>query len=97
MTEPLPPLSRPLRAMLVNLYEAGGHGNFHRPDFRSPCLVTVGSSKHPLPGDGNGWTELMAYGYVAGERLMVMLTAEGRALAEEIVAGRTKVAWDAPK
>lgn len=75
-------LPRPYMTILGHLAEAGGWGELDRNGH-----VTVGPTRHPIPGDPLAWLRLMAAGLVAGEDGRVILTELGREVAAEYAAG----------
>lgn len=69
--------------ILVQLHEAGGSGeydNHHR--------ILIGTPKRPLAGQPGQWMELVARGLVAGEYGKVILTDDGRTMAQRELDGR---------
>ena len=89
MTQPLPPLHRSYLNMLVHFHEAGGPAE---PDQHG--RLTVGPSRHFLPGDAVAWQKIAAYGYIAGVEDVgkFVVTEAGRKKAEEVIASRTRTA-----
>ncbi len=87
LNDGLPPLPRPYLTVLTNLAEAGGHGKLD-----AHGRIVVGPTQHPLAGDVVTWMVLVSRGLVAGERGQIMLTALGRDVTNEVIAGRTRVA-----
>lgn len=87
LNDDLPPLPRPYLTVLVSLAEAGGFGKLD-----THGRITVGPTNHPLQGDVVTWMVLVSRGLVAGERGQIMLTAIGRDVANEVIAGRVRVA-----
>lgn len=75
-------LPRPHLTILGHLADAGGWGELDRYGH-----VTVGPTRHPIPGDPLAWLRLMAAGLVAGEDGRVILTELGREVAAERAAG----------
>jgi len=75
-----------LRSVLVFFHEAGGCGwlDMHKN-------VLCGPTRGPVPAAKmSDWLDLMVKGLIAGESDQVLLTEEGRAEAERIIAGRTR-------
>lgn len=72
------------RSMLADLTQAG-----HAELDRAGRLCT-GPLKRPIPGDAPAWLVLVAAGYVAGERGIIMPTELGRQAAENFGSGRVR-------
>jgi hypothetical protein len=79
-------LPRPYQSILAAFLDAGGSG-----DLDIHGRVTIGSGRHPMQGDTVAWLRLVAEGLVAGEDGKMILTEDGRAMANAIINGRTTV------
>jgi hypothetical protein len=87
MSTPLPPLHLAYTTLLLNLHDAGGSG-----DLDMYGRVTVGPTRHILPGDAHAWMVLVSRGLIAGERGRILMTDEGRDVAKAVIAGRVREA-----
>ena len=74
------------RGMLADLVQAG-HGYLDLSG-----RVCAGPDKAPIPGDPIAWLVLVAQGYVAGERGILIPTEEGRTAAHNHGNGRVRQA-----
>ena len=72
------------RQMLADLVEAG-HGTMDR--FGRVC---IGPMSQPLSGNAMAWLVLVAEGYVAGERGMIIPTEDGRQASAAYANGRVR-------
>jgi hypothetical protein len=79
------PIHRTLLAHLVILHERGGSGEL---DIHGNLLVEPVKAK--LAGTPLDWLKLVSMGYLAGERGKLILTEEGRELAETGLRGRIR-------
>lgn len=71
-------------SILVSFYEAGAAGEL---DIHHRIKV----NGQPIQGDAGSWLVLVSRGLVAGERGQILLTQEGRDLAEKELASRQEV------
>jgi len=83
----LPRLNRGHLEILTKFHEEGGTGQL---DIHG--RVTVGPTRHLMAGDPKAWMTLVARGYIGEERDLILITQEGRAEAERVIAGRTREA-----
>lgn len=80
-------LPRPYLTILGHLADAGGWGELNRHGH-----VTVGPTRHQIPGDPLTWLRLVAAGLVAGEDGRIILTELGREAAAAYAAGLVREA-----
>jgi hypothetical protein len=74
------------RQMLAELVEAG-HGHLDRYG-----RVCTGPISQPLTGSATAWLVLVAAGYVAGERGLILPTEDGRQASASYANGRVREA-----
>ena len=84
----LPALKHAESHLVSELFSAGGSAAL---DLQGRIIADCKPPK-PLPNDLMMWLRLVQVGVVGGERGKLMLTEVGRAVAEKVLAGRTREA-----